>query len=150
MSNRKWHYSGDINIEHGGVFYTLENLKYGFFDAVSVQPCSDAGAQGNAWWITCGSVYVPTDNDKMLSALASVLDSNKRESESLHWLLTDECYAHILFQACFSYSGIEKDFDEVVQIGPKEDCRDYVEPTIQLKAGASLKHYVTKWRNRYG
>ena len=49
---RKIIYSGDINIEHGGMFYRLDTWgKDGYQDILRVVPASDAGCAENCFWI---------------------------------------------------------------------------------------------------
>jgi hypothetical protein len=45
-----------------------------------------------------------------------------------------------------AYGGFERDTSEVVQIGPKDEyAREYVEPTIKLRANADLENFARKW-----
>lgn len=69
MANRVF-YKGDINPECGGFFYTLENVKFGYADAVRVTPCSDAGGPDNCFWLDVLSVNIERrqrDIDEALS-----------------------------------------------------------------------------------
>ena len=126
-----WHYLGDINLEYGGFFYKL--TKWGYADIVEITPCSDAGCQDNAWWISQGSRTTEVGDETLASALSCI---------GFEGEVTEE----IKVEALMAYGGFERDTSEVVQIGPKDEyAREYVEPTIKLRANADLENFARKW-----
>lgn len=48
---KHWHYQGDVNIEHGGMYYCLDGFDQGYAECVRVTPCSNAGGPDNTFWI---------------------------------------------------------------------------------------------------
>ena len=54
-------YSGDSDPANGGVFYSVNSDDYrnGYIDAIRLQPCSDAGAQDNAFWLEYLTLSIP-------------------------------------------------------------------------------------------
>ena len=138
----KWYYSGDINLEYGGLFYRLDNIKWGYADALRVTPCSDAGGQDNAYWIEELTVNLPDDKrhpERREDILASCgIDTLPKGRAGLHMLV----------DACVGYGSYDIEQSDVVQIGKAPDvvgtrC-DIVRPTVILRGNASLRRYVRK------
>ena len=131
---KRWKYSGDISLEHGGMFWREDGAD-DYVCAVEVTPCSDAGGPDNLFWVTVGSIYIPGDAAERKSALDCIgVDSDKPS----RWELVE---------AFRAYHGIEADCygSHVVQIGkPQAASRDFgrVEATDQLRGNASLKRFV--------
>lgn len=128
---RGWNYFGDVNLEYGGYFYKASEWDYA--DVIEVMPCSDAGCQGNAWWVSQGIVTLEVSDETLNSALSSIGFSGE---------VTD----NVRVEALVAYCGIERDCPDVVQIGPDDAyARNLVEPSIRLRSNATLENFVRKW-----
>ena len=128
-----WCYCGDLSLEYGGYFYKL--TEWGYADVIEVIPCSDAGCQDNAWWISQGTRTTDVRDENLVSALAC-LDFDVEVTDA------------VKVEALMAYAGFERDCQEVLQIGPDDPyARDYVEPTIKRRAGSDLENFVRKWAN---
>lgn len=128
-----WNYCGDISLECGGYFYKAS--EWGYADVIEVLPCSDAGCQGNAWWVSQGSVTLEVSDETLNSALSFIGFSGE---------VTD----NVRIEALVAYCGVESDCQDVVQIGPDDAyAREFVEPSIRLGANATLENFVRKWAN---
>jgi hypothetical protein len=153
----KFKYSGDINVEHGGVWYKLNRKdwdSYGYCSAIRVTPCSDGGAQDNAWWVeeltvlkpekeselksileTCGWFIDPETGDIVSTYRADTVA--KKGTAAFRWAIADSCVGYGRYDIINS---------ETVQIGKKpEGKRPYweqAEPSIILRANSSLERYV--------
>lgn len=140
------HYSGDINIEHGGVLYSLANAKYDYADAVRVTPVSDAGGPANQFWVETIVVNLPTDPDGIERVLGCIgLTTEEYKT------LTRARRLHALVDACICYGKYDQDKSEVVQVGVKVDPFwsaehhagfDPVKVDVVLRGNASLKRYA--------
>ena len=62
-------YFGDVNIEHGGVFYTLKGYRDGYVSAVRVTACSDAGGPDNCFWMEHLTLYGELDANSVRQSL---------------------------------------------------------------------------------
>jgi hypothetical protein len=51
IKRKVWHYSGDVDIAYGGMFYSMDDIAQGYANAVRVTPCADAGGPDNMWWV---------------------------------------------------------------------------------------------------
>lgn len=153
----KFWYSGDVNVEHGGTWFAINKKDwddYGYCSAVRVTPCSDAGAQENAWWIEELTVIKPENDQK----LKSVLDT-------CGWLVYSEtgdiisshngdivakkgtaAFRRVVAEACVGYGKYDVSNSETVQIGKDADSDDLeqVEPDTVLRANSSLERYVKR------
>jgi hypothetical protein len=141
MTKRRWHYVGDINIEHGGYFW-CEDGQDDYVRIVRVTPASDMEGPDNVFMIESGSVYLPTSPTERKQVL-KYLDIGYTENTSLAWLV----------EAFLSYSGIDNDAyndEQYVRIGPEQDMdrknSDYFRRKINrvLRASASLENYVKR------
>jgi hypothetical protein len=135
---KRWHYSGDINLEYGGYFWKEDGAD-DYVLAVRVTPCADAGGPSNMFWIEPGSIYLPADAEK-----------RKRALDCCGWISTDKPTRAMLVDAFLAYNGIDKDCygQTTVSIGKPESGRsewnDKIVPDVQLRGNASLKNYVRK------
>jgi hypothetical protein len=130
----RWKYSGDVNIEHGGLFWREDGAD-DYVLAVCVSPCSDAGGPTNMFWIEVGSIYMPTDPDKRKRALDCIGASSDNPTR-------DE-----LVHAFHAYSGIDADDRRTVQIGkPERGSHEWggFEVTDQLRGNTSLARFVRR------
>lgn len=140
------HYSGDINIEHGGVLYSLANAHYHYADAVRVTAVSDAGGPDNQFWVERIVVNFPTDPDgvkQVLDCIGVTMEEYKALSRARR--------LHALVDACIAYGKYDQDKSEVVQVGAKVDPFwsaehhggfDPVKVDVVLRGNASLKRYA--------
>jgi hypothetical protein len=165
-------YSGDLNIEHGGFFYTLDNFDRGYVDAVRVTPCSDAGGPDNVFWIECLSVLIPEQTPpKPLPGLTQEqtdahheLHGTKPEMGKFEYAMAGIGYdsedmwdqwrkftaaqrRHILVYACESYGLYDLHESETVQVGAVQDEPQNLDgarytPDKVLRANASLYNYA--------
>lgn len=126
-----WNYCGDRSLECGGYFYKVS--EGGYADVIEVLPCSDAGGQDNAWWVSQGSVTLEVSDKTLNSALSCIGFSGE---------VTD----NVRVEALIAYCGVERGYQDVIQIGPDDAyARDLVEPSIRLRANATLENFVRKW-----
>lgn len=148
-------YSGDVNIEHGGTWYKIDPTgwdEYGYCSAIRVTPCSDAGAQSNAWWIEELTVIKPRSEEELKNVLSCcgwiheddrgiVLSHGAKETVVKPG--TKE-YRRLIAECCVGYGIYDVDRSETVQIGQHaEDSNEHAEKTI-LRANASLERYVKR------
>lgn len=139
----KWVYRGDVNIEFGGMFI-LDEGDADTVEAVEVVPCSDAGGPDNLYWITKGSIYMPTDEKQRKEVLAMVGWYDEEVADAVQ---TRAC----LIDGFNAYHGIEADIRVVVQIGKRDPFYDYdsggfsmPEVDYQLHGNTSLRKWVQR------
>ena len=149
-------YSGDVNLEHGGTYFKIDPRdwdEYGYCSAVRVQPCSDAGAQSNAWWIESFTVLNPKGDDlkSILSFCGWSIAENGAIMDSYSGDIVakagTQAFRHCVAEACVGYGKYDKDFSEVVQIGKISEFdsdREHVNPDRILRSNASLERYVRR------
>lgn len=131
-------YFGDVNIEHGGFFYSLEGMKYDYADFVRVVPCVDAGGADNVFWIERGNVNI-LNPSALKDALRYCGMTDEYEDA------TPAQRRHMAIHACMSYGNIDIDQTETVRVGPEcpfSGQRDTPKHDKQLRANASLRNYV--------
>ena len=134
MENKpRWHYFGDVNLEEGGTFYTLDE----FAHAVRVTPVSDAGGQDNAWWVERGSIHIPDNLEGMLKS-AGILESDLSSDPVIRM--------HELIHMADMGGYIEYERSEVIQIGPEDPFHgsDFVEPHVTLRANTDLRKWIKR------
>jgi len=131
----KWKYSGDVDLEHGG-FYWLDEGDEDFVTAVDVIPCSDAGGPDNLFYIESGTIYLPTDRDKQESILSVI------------GMTPEDASRDDFIYAAKAYAGLERDSEEVIQIGKAEEPYRSggwnPEPDTVLRGNARLIRYVER------
>lgn len=66
-----WIYYGDINIEHGGLFWK-DVQATDYVECVEVTPCSDASGPDNVFEIVKGSIYFADDTERRNNALSCI------------------------------------------------------------------------------
>lgn len=133
----KLYYNGDINIEHGGYFYNLDNVKWGYVDVVRVTPCSDVGAPDNQFWVDRLVVNLKTDPVKLQEVLDTCGYTMEEANDNIHMLVD----AHV------ASGAYDQDFSECVQIGAKPDPFhdgrwDNVPVDKVLRGNTSLRNYT--------
>lgn len=135
---KRFFYSGDINLEHGGFFYTVSDVKNGFSDVVRVTPFSDAGGQDNGFWIDILTVNIPEDAEK-LNSILSVIGS------SVDSLPKGAARKHEIIYACVASGAFEVYQVTSVQIGKNDSFARKIMPVeFQLSANWKLENYVRK------
>lgn len=170
----RWHYSGDVNIEHGGMFYNLSTFGEGYVSVVRCQPCTDAGGPDNCFWVEQLTANV-CNTDMPFAGVGDTVRA-RRAHRALHshggggaerntqrieealitcgWdLLLDEwdkltvarC-RHAIVEACVGYGLYDQESSEMVSLGkPKTSYREGEwYPDKVLRANASLRNYVRK------
>ena len=170
VKRRHWFYSGDINIEHGGVFYNLDPFEDGYVDAVRLQPCSAAGGPDNCYWIEHLSISI---HDGWKHAFYGVGDTaaERRAHRVLHDMPDAErtesamqCIGydspemladwdkrtlaerkHIIVYACIIYGHYDTESNEMISIGKPEFTRNREgdwKPAQVLRSTTNLRKYV--------
>lgn len=168
VKRRRWFYSGDISIEHGGVFYNLGPFEDGYVDAVRLQPCSDAGGPDNVFWIEHLTVIIhdgwkhafwgPGDTAaarRAHRALHDMPDAERTESaltccgwddQIAEWdKLTLAQRKHVITDACISYGHYDQTESEMVSLGKPEFTKNREgewKPATILRANTNLRKYV--------
>ncbi len=146
---KRWNYSGDLNLKHGG-FYWRESGHTDHVYAVKVTPCSDAGGPDNLFHIEAGSIYMPQEPGKVASALSCCgysLDARGRLLDGCGGVLTGKRKRWMMVDAWNAYHGLDQDAEYVVRIGPAEETlRDgwSPEPDTILRSNAKLSNYVRR------
>ena len=135
----KWRYVGDVDIMNGGYFWR-EDGQEDYVLCVRVTACADAGGPSNMAWVETGSVYLGT------------IDQRRGALDCIGWPKDEEPTRAALVDAVLAYQGLDKDEGATVRIGkpdPFYDGREYIEPTVILRANASLKNWIKRqgWLN---
>lgn len=171
MANRKWHYCGDIDLEYGGTFYSMEDILAWDNDDVTVVDVTSGEDIGKVhgsreyWMVDEGSVYVPrvrgeisdTRNTWIVEKynhacksrgykLRPNLDLEVRQDTvygygSLEWRM-------LIVKALKGYNGMDRDQFKCVTNDaelwgkiPEENRND---SWYRLRAGVSLENWVKK------
>ena len=58
VTETDWAYSGDVNLEYGGLFVNLDNVRYGYADVVEVTDLDSACGAAGMVLIEKGSVTI--------------------------------------------------------------------------------------------
>lgn len=152
---KKWEYSGDMNLECGGVFYNIDPTdwdEHGYCTAIRVDPCSEAGGPDNCWWIEELTVLKPDDHKELKSVLDVHGFQLTKDGKSVltspdAWgvdLKSDEG-RRIVAECCVSYGKYDKDRGETIQIGAKQDdSGESVTPDKILRGNARVENYVKR------
>jgi hypothetical protein len=135
IMSRRFFYSGDVNIEHGGVFYCLDSWKLGYVDALRVTPCSDAGGPDNIFWIEELTVNIRegTELDRIFACVGMYHKSDMPKGAS---------YRHAMVDAHIYYGAYDIESSYTVQIGPDDefyDGREKITPDYFLRASVNLR-----------
>lgn len=136
---KRWNYSGDINVEHGG-YWWKEDGSDDYVLAVRLTSCSDAGGPSNLFWIESGSIY---------------LGDKARQDNALSVIGVEPCEAtrREYVEASLVYYGIEQESwcgQCVIQIGKPEEAQDSWQwggvngVDYQLRGNASLARFIRR------
>lgn len=141
---KRWFYSGDMSIRHGGMFYNLSNWQDGYVDAVRVTPCSDAGGPDNLFWVEGLTVNLRNDPKE----LRDILNTCGYDMDDMP---KGAARKHLLVEAHVAHGTYDQTSSRVVQIGPDDPfCpehirREFSRPAdARLRADASLRRYVRR------
>lgn len=134
---RGWTYSGDTNLEYGGLFWQWDGGP-DYVAAIRVAPVSDSGGPDNVYEITRGSIYMPQDAD------------NARALDVVGHTIVGPPELMTLVAAWEAYHGMDLDSyggRAVVRIGKAEDANPNgwnPAPDVILPGNARLKNYVER------
>jgi hypothetical protein len=134
-------YSGDVNVEHGGVFYTLEGAKWGYVDAARVVPCSDAGGPDNCFWVDVLTVNIESAAHKHLALNycgVSLADFNQWD---------DKTKLHATIEALVSHGAYDQESSTMVRIGKPDEYyggREEFNPSRTFQHNASLRNIARR------
>jgi len=148
---RRIYYSGDINAECGGYFFSLTTWGYDYVDVVRITPCSDAGGPDNCFWVQALTALIPDKGS----------EKEKRALETCGWFDNDEytkaegvAKKSMLLDAVLSYgyydphNTMRRHWSQLIQIGkvqsefnPREG---EFKPDIVLRDGARIANYARK------
>lgn len=107
---RRFFYSGDVSIEHGGMFYCLDSWQWGYVDALRVVPVSDAGGPDNVFWLEKLTINLRTGAE-----LDSILQTSGWTREDIP---KGAASRHFLVQAHVSYGAYDCESVATARIGP--------------------------------
>lgn len=133
LGESPWQYSGDMNIEEGGLFFREDDAD-DYVLAIRVTPCSDAGGPSNLFHIETGSIYFSPDR---LESALDVIGVKPADAT-----VADKAIAYC------AYHGIDRDSyngERVVRIGDAEEENPNgwnPEPDDILPEGSKLADYV--------
>lgn len=134
-------YSGDVNIEHGGYFYSLKDWRNGFISVVLVTPCSEASGPDNCFWVQ--RLTVNLDPERRQSAL-DCIGVNAEEFGKM----ARAQRRHVWIDASIAYGHYDQDHSEIIRIGKPDPFyngrEDGFSPSVVLRAGSSLYNYAKR------
>jgi len=154
-----WKYTGDRNIEYGGMFYFEDgpDLSPDYMQVVRVTPASDGGGMDNRYLIEVGSCYMPNDDIARMNSAANVVGCTIRDDKSMD----DNGVATYEFQspewrlrmldAWMAYWGQDGAVTDsyVVQVGREKpdpnkrfEFLDNVEPDYVLRSNVNLRRWI--------
>lgn len=145
FKNYRWHRFGDINMEHGGGFYSFEGWPH-YVDIIRVTPCSDAGGPDNQFWVESGTLFMKRKRDELKRAREIF-----GQDEEFYQKLTRAQKRHYMVEAILASYGLDNRIHWSVQIGQKPDPNhsDSFTPLVPdyvLRANRSLEKYIYECR----
>lgn len=155
----KWFYTGDMNIECGGMFVFDDgpDLSPDYLRIVSVTPASDGGGMDNRFLIERGNVYMPNDDLKRMRSTADTcgykLDDNKNLIDGLDSVheFQSPTWRLLMLDAWNAYHGIDSPDSWVVQVGTEKpdpnrraEFLDNQEPDYILRRNVNLKRWIER------
>lgn len=158
---RRFFYSGDVNIEHGGMFYALDTWAEGYVDALRVVPCSDAGGPDNCFWIETLVINLPDSSNEVIKHGLEKAEGKLRDAlHSCGWFdggydggskgkMSKATRRHVIVQALESYGGygVDQMSSTLIRVGGPDrfyNGRDKFEPEKVLRGSASLENYARR------
>lgn len=131
MSKRIF-YTGDVSIEYGGTYYSIDTLEWGYVGAIRITPCSDAGGPDNVFWVERLTVNM-RGGDALANIRATCgVPHNLKGATSKH----ADIEAHIYYGA-YDYENLA-----TLQIGPDDEFyngREELRVTHKARANRSLR-----------
>jgi hypothetical protein len=145
MAKAKLEYTGDINPEHGGFFYSLADAENGYVSAVRIVPCSDAGLADNEFWIERLTVNFPesdADTAQVLTVCGQTL------ADLAECVKGTAKYWDMLVYACIAYGRYDQNESDAVRIGKRDEfarqCLKDSDITKRLPHNALIGNYARK------
>lgn len=127
-------YTGDMDIEHGGMWLDVSAIDDGYVACIRVTPLGSAAGYDGAYLIENGSIFIPDDKEK----LQSIYD----------------CWGNVpkdaieLAQACEAYHGIEVDsWNGTIVVRESNAAESFDSWEANEVLDTSLADYLT---NNYG
>lgn len=118
----KWHYNGDVNLEHGGGFFDLSDWKWGYCNAVRVTDLDSACGFRGAVLIEHVTVNGCDDPKRIRRALESV--GGVRSLGARNWKAIGDSSTikanlrHAIADALMGYGFFDVESSETVQLEP--------------------------------
>jgi hypothetical protein len=151
-----WKYTGDRNIEYGGMFYNDEgpDSMPDYIEVVTVTPASDGGGPDNVFLIERGSIYMPNDDLARMRRTASIcgltLDDDKAmdDNGTARYEFQSPAWRARMLDAWRAYHGIDGPDTWVVRVGPRDKDTDdsgwlsQHEPDFKLRSNVNLKRWI--------
>lgn len=140
-TDKRWKYSGDISIRHGGYYWRNDGWS-DYVLVVRVTPFSDAGGNDNEFWVEEGSLYIPDDKPQEMGAAFSCCGIAQEELNAL----TPVRRRRVIVDCLIAYRGFDIDTTHNVRIGPAQpECREgpFSADTF-LRANSSLRNWVRR------
>lgn len=136
MNSFEWHYRGDVNLRHGGMYWREDRMEDHVFVA-EVIPCSDAGGPDNLFHVRLGHLHIREDRDSREKALALIGVSSPEEATREE-----------LVVAFHGYHELNADEALVVRIGKTDPLwsgrGESPAPDVVLRSGTSLRKWMTR------
>jgi len=135
MTNKRWNYSGDINLCEGGLYWRESGYSDHVY-AVRVTPCSDAGGPDNQFWIERGSIFLGNPAHIASALECSGIDPAKATRADI--VLSVD-----------AYMGLDGPDMYMVQIGARAETAGpgwggAGEPDFILRGNASLRRFIRR------
>lgn len=134
IKTKRWHYSGDINLEYGGIFIQDSGYPDHVY-AVEVIAGSDLGFADCQFIVNRGSIYIGTDKEDIKRALEC---SRLYESDKPDWKQ--------IALAMNAYRGMDIEDQNTYQIGKltnyDPDKAHEFNPDYQLRGNTSLRRFI--------
>ncbi len=159
MAPKGWLYTGDMNLEHGGLFVHMAQYQAGetSVDVVEVRPDSDRGGADNVFHVQPGVLYTERDNWDTILAHAGVrmavigglpvMVEDGLRGPADYQLATTPAALLRRLEALHHYLGAEESGPGyVVRVGRPDDlsAEPTEEPDTILRAGTSLARWVIR------
>jgi len=137
MDTYEWHYHGDVDLRHGGLFWREDGDDEQVW-IVRVIPCSDAGGPDNLFHVQAGHLYLG-DDASMHRAALTCCGSDPENFTREELVLAVEAYDGQAFNP---------DEERVVRIGTPDPFwsgrGENPEPNTVLRSNVSLRKFVTR------
>lgn len=139
-----WEYTGDVNIEHGGLFLKtadLAQLDGGAFDAVEYVECHGVDGCDNQYAVENGVIYCPAKRLPSPETMADEYGADilEHQGNALLWRQLQVEYVR-------AYYGTETDARYFVQLGknPDEYANYPKTADVVLAHNAKIENYLIR------